>query len=181
MKTLLAVLLLGASAIAQTSSVTQTACGPDGTQFKVKTNTDQVAAREPDPSKALVYVIEDQKFKGVRDVTARVGLDGNWVGANRGNSYLWFAVSPGEHHLCTDWVSSFVSGGRSVSYSSLNAEAGKVYYFRARTTGGQGSALTNTGGLQIADNGSIDLAQIDPDEGKMLVLHSVPSISHPKK
>ncbi len=181
MKTLLAVLLLSASAIAQTSSVTQTACGPDDTQFKVKTDTSQVAVHDLDPSKALVYVVEDQKFKGLRDVTARVGLDGNWVGANRGNSYLSFAVSPGEHHLCTDWVSEFLPGGRSLSLSSLNAEAGKVYYFRARTTGGQGSALMNTGGLQIADNGSIDLTQIDPDEGKMLVLHSAPSISHPKK
>ncbi len=181
MKMLLAVLLLGAAAIAQTNAALQSACGPVDTNFKVKRNASAKAITQTDPGKALVYVIEDQKFKGVRDVTARVGLDGNWIGADRGNSYLSFAVSPGEHHLCTDWVSEFLPAGRSVSLSSLNAEAGKVYYFRARTTGGQGSALTNTGGLAIADNGAIDLQQVDPDEGKMLIASSAMSVSHPKK
>jgi len=50
-------------------------------QFQIKTD----AARPPEPQveggKALIYVVEDQKYKAVRDVTVRIGLDGAWVGA----------------------------------------------------------------------------------------------------
>jgi hypothetical protein len=74
------------SAFAQNASISaaESACGPRGAQFIVKISPDdQHATVQPDPGKALVYVIEDQKFKTVRDVTARVGVDGTWVGANR--------------------------------------------------------------------------------------------------
>jgi len=181
MKIISLAVLFAASAIAQNSSVaaTQSACGPSEAEFKIKTTSNQSAGQEPAAGKALVYVVEKQKFKAVNDVTARVGLDGTWVGANRGNSYLSFAVDPGEHHLCTDWISSFLPGGRLVSLISLNAEAGKVYFFRARTTGGPGSVMD--GRLQMADGASIDLVAVDPDEGKMLVASSVLSVSHPKK
>ncbi len=182
MKTVLLLVLFCSSAIAQDASLAavQSACGPVDAQFKIKTDANRHVIEEPPAGKALVYVIEDQKFKAVRDATARVGLDGRWVGANRGDSYLSFEVDPGEHHLCTDWVSSFLHTGRSVSLASLNAEAGKVYFFRARTTGGPSSLLDGKG-LQSADAASIDLARVDPDEGKMLVESSAQSVSHPKK
>jgi hypothetical protein len=171
MKTALAVILFATSAFAQDLSVAaaSSACGPVDTQFVVKTDSVSHAPQPADPGKALVYVIEDQKFRVFNDVTARVGLDGAWVGANRGNSYLFFSVEPGEHHLCTDWISDWLPNGRLVSLAPLTAEAGKTYYFRARTSGARDEVA------------SIDLDRVNSDEGKLLVASSPPSVSHPKK
>jgi hypothetical protein len=170
MKAALVLILLAASAFGQDLSVAAagSACGPVQTQFVVETNSSP-APPQADPGKALVYVIEDQKFKPFNDVTARVGLDGVWVGANRGNSYLFFSVDPGEHHLCTDWTSRWLPNGRLVSLAPLMAEAGKTYYFRARTSGAR---------YEVP---SIDLDRVNSDEGKLMVASSLPSVSHPKK
>jgi len=154
------------------------ACGPVQTKFVVKTDPNPHALQQPEPGKALVYVIEDQKFKNFRDVTARVGLDGAWVGANLGASYLFFSVNPGVHHLCTDWISGSLPDGRLVSLAPLNAEEGQTYYFRVRTSGGKGSTHDYE---SSAAGASIDLDLINSDEGKLLVESSALSVSHPKK
>jgi len=188
MKNALAILLFVSvciftvSACAQDLSVAsaQAACGPSTTEFNIKTNSEPSRSIEqPEPGKALVYVIEDQKYKAVRDVTTRVGVDGHWIGANRGNSHLFFSVEAGEHHLCTDWISDWLPGGRLVSLSMLNAKAGKVYFFRARTTGGPGAL--GDGRWQSADAASLDLDRVNSDEGKFLIVSSTLSVSHPKQ
>ena len=179
MKAALVMIFFAASAFGQEIPVAaaESACGPADTQFTIKTTDGLQSLRQPEPGKALVYVIEDQKMSYVRSVTSRVGLDGAWVGANRGNSYLFFSVDPGEHHLCADWVSDFVAGGRVVALAPLTAEAGKTYYFRARTIAGASSL-----GEKLRENGaSIDLDPVNSDEGKLLVASSALSVSHPKK
>lgn len=95
----------------------EAACGPSKTKFVVETQAGPHTLQQPEPGKALVYIMEEQKFKAVLDVTARAGLDGRWVGANRGNAYLFFSVEAGEHHLCTDGLHSFCPMG--VSYRWL--------------------------------------------------------------
>src|ERR1700683_4199892 len=133
MKTVLAVVLFSISAFAQnlSAAAAESACGPSNIQFAIKTSNNAHQLAPPDPGRALVYVVEDQKFKVVNDVTTRVGVDGAWGGANRGDSYFSFAVEPGKHHLCTDWISDFLPGGRLVSLTSFTAESGSVYYLRA--------------------------------------------------
>lgn len=177
MKSALVMFLFTVSAFAQDSSVVaaESACGPRDTHFDVTTNTnnDPHSLLQPETGKALVYVVEDQKFKVVKDVTTRVGVDGAWVGANRGNSYLSFSVEPGEHHLCADWISDFLPHGRLVSLDSFTAEPGKVYYFRART-----SASPTSG--KAGDGASIDLDLVNSDEGKLLVASASLSVSHSK-
>jgi hypothetical protein len=169
-KIALAVFLFSISAFGQNASLIA-ACGPQETQFRVDVvaATGQPSQPQTDPAKALVYVIEDQKYKLMRDVTTRVGVDGAWVGANRGNSYLFFAVPPGEHHLCTDWTSDFVPGGRLISLTSFTAEAGQTYYFRARTSGAKD------------EKPAIDLDPLNTDEGKFLVASLRLSDSKAKK
>jgi hypothetical protein len=181
MKAALVVILLAASALAQdiSTAAAESACGPSDSQFAIKTKVGDHPLAQTDPGRALVYVIEEQKFRAFRDVTARVGLDGSWVGANRGNSYLFFPVDPGEHHLCTDWISEWLPGGRLVSLANFTAEPGKIYYFRARTTGGP-SAIGD-GKWEAADGASIDLDLVNSDEGKLMIARSVLSVSHPKK
>ncbi len=176
MKTVLVVFLLSVSAFAQNLSVAaaESACGPGNVQFVIKTNNNAHQLAHPDPGKALVYVVEDQKFKVVNDVTTRVGVDGAWVGANRGNSYFSFSLEPGEHHLCTDWISDFLPNGRLVSLTSFNAESGAVYYVRARTSASPTSGKAGAGA-------SIDLDLVNEDEGRLLVASSELSLSQEKK
>ena len=70
----------------------------------------------------------------IGDVTTRVGLDGTWVGANHGRSYVSFAVEPGQHRVCTDWQSSFKAVQKLSGAADLTAEAGKTYYYRMEVT-----------------------------------------------
>ena len=99
---------------------------------------------------------------------AHVRMDGAWLGANRGNTYLSFSIDPGEHHFCVDWSSSGFERGL-VSLTNLTAEPGKIYYLRARTTGGRYTFP------------SLDLELVNSDEGKLLLALSAPSHSEIKK
>jgi hypothetical protein len=150
------------------------------TQFDVKVDSAAHPSMAPDQGKALVVVIEDQETKFIRDVTIRVGLDGAWMGADRGNSYFFFAVTPGVRHLCADWETSHPDQ-RIVALANLTAEAGKIYYFRARTWG---SFTSGASGSSVSDprlNWVLDLDPINDDQGQLLVATSGLSSSRPKK
>lgn len=171
-------ILMAASVSAQDAvptAIFQSACGPMDVKFQIKQEGSQSVNPKVEEGKALVFVIEDEQFKAAKEVTVRVGVDGAWVGATRGNSYLFFTVEPGEHHLCADIVTGVLSAGRRVSLYGLTAEAGSVYYFRARTTGGPSSAMYRNG---LDDIISIDLDRLNNDEGKYLVAYSPLSVSN---
>lgn len=102
------------------------ACGNDAVQFNVTTQKGQPAPAPPAGDKAQIVFIETAY--GL-NVTSRIGMDGAWVGADQGNSYLTLDVTPGLHHLCANWQSSFQTMDRLVQLYALNAEPGKVYYF----------------------------------------------------
>jgi len=174
MKAAIAVILFFvASAFAQETPAVphpQAACGPTGIGFDTETSTAQTPA-QPDPGKALVYVAEDfQPTIGVGAITIKVGLDGAWMGATHGGSYIFFQVSPGEHHLCIKWQSHFKRFSKLAAFARLNAEPGKTYYFRARSMYNPRWA-----------NEYLDLDALDPDEGQYMVATSRPMASHPKK
>lgn len=105
------------------------ACGSDNVMFKVKARKNQPAPAAPAEGKAQVVFIE--MVEGLR-ATARIGMDGAWVGADKGASYFALDVTPGMHHLCANWQSSFNSLDRQVQLFALNAEPGKVYYFHIK-------------------------------------------------
>ncbi len=114
-------------------------CGPADVKFDVKTDKRHVAVTKSVPDKALVFVISQQKSAvnvssfpfGTERAITRVGLDGNWVGANHGNSYVSFTANPGVHHVCTDWQSVVPSKQKLSGAADLPAEAGKTYYYLA--------------------------------------------------
>ena len=181
MRTVFVVIFLASFAFAQNPDRVPhapPACGPLNAEFQTKIDYNQAADFQPESGKALVYVVEDQKFHAAKEVTARIGLDGAWVGATHGESYIFFPVDPGEHHLCADWRSTLLSNGRRVSLFAFTAEAGKVYYFRARTMGGPSSMLDRS---SLDESASLDLEPVNDDEGKLLVSNSPYSASHPKK
>jgi len=75
-----------------------------------------------------VYVIElynlSDKGKFNRP-TIRQGLDGAWLGATQGFTYVSSAVKPGSHHLCSQWQSQLVIRSQQVSLYNFEAVAGK--------------------------------------------------------
>lgn len=174
MKTLVAVMLLAAYGLAQQSSTPPAfheACGPRQMKFDTSTSTARPQA-QPEPGKALVYVVEDLPTVGatIGAPTFKIGLDGAWMGATHGSSYLFFSVNPGEHHMCLRWQSHLEMISRLVSFARLTAESDKTYYFRAR-------AISSSSPPTLY----LDLDPIDPDEGQYLVASSPLSASQAKK
>jgi hypothetical protein len=183
MKAFLVVLLFAAVALAQDPSAitsAESACGSREIKFDAKLAANQHPTPQPEPGKALVYVIEDlgqcsgcsagsnSFFTQVDHALTRVGMDGSWAGANHGSSYIFFAADPGEHHLCINWQSRLEIRSRAFAMANFRAEEGKTYYFRERVFPGH-------------DDYSFDLDPLNDDQGKYLIAISAFSASHPKK
>jgi hypothetical protein len=147
-------------------------CGPSPINFNVKTDKNQHPTPSPEPGKAMVYVFDTVKLDPglvIGTVTLRIGLDGDWMGANHGDSYFYFPVDPGEHRVCAQWQSTFERLSKLASAASLTAEAGQVYYFRAIAD------------ARTRDRGAVRLEPLDPAEALPLTSSSGFSTSHPKK
>jgi hypothetical protein len=172
MKTALVLLLLAASAFAQDPGAVmaaKAACGPSSVKFDAQQDTTQHPTPEPDPGKALVYVVQSLgEIECTSCALTKVAMDGAWVGATQGTSYLFVPVEPGEHHICANWQSRFEWKSKALALANFTAEAGHVYYFRVR--------LSLSRMIYV-----FDLDPINSDEGKLLVASSGLSVSHPKK
>jgi hypothetical protein len=156
------------------------ACGNDKVKFDVSTQKDQPAPGTPAEGKAQIVFVETIEKENLAfcvgcDVVARLGLDGAWVGANKGNSYFAYSVEPGEHHLCTNWESPMAFLAKKVGMASFIAEPGKVYYFQARF-------LMKMVDIDTAEmEQRLDLTQLSADEAKYRMKISALSTSQPKK
>jgi hypothetical protein len=177
MKTVALLLVLLASPVfAQETSDTNNplwACGPAATKFDVAATppADVVPVQLPAMGKALLYVIQDLgqgDYAGVASPTFRIGLDGAWIGALKGRSFFSFAVSPGEHHLCSNWQSRRDEYSAFSALANFTAESGEIYYFRLRF-------------LSSYRVPQLDLAQTNRDEARYLVSFSSLAVSHPKR
>jgi len=175
MKTVLALALLATFSYAEDNPTLNrafAACGPLDVQFDAPASTSH-EMDQPEAGKSLVYIAEEFR-KAPRELgnpAIRIAMDGQWIGAVRPNSYLFFSVEPGEHHLCTSWQSHLERLSRLAGFASLTAEPGKTYYFRARVT-------YSTSGPASATNMNLDWEQVAPDEGQFLVASYHLSNSH---
>ena len=154
--------LCSVAAFAQEEAFTAatSACGPMPDHLKVSPDPTKQALTQPEPGKALVYVIEDD---GVANriiggnITWRIGLDGAWVaGMNRHNPYVTISLTPGEHHLCANWQSSLGYLAKATSLAHLDAQIDKIYYFRVREWESQTVVF-------------VDLQPVDSDQAKLLL------------
>lgn len=180
--TLVPLLLLAVPAMAQTipePAPPSSPCGPDKVKFDVKLDRSQHSLSDPEPGKALVYVVEVFQRPPAEwgTPTIRVGLNGKWMGANHGTSYLLFPVDPGENHICANWQSVQRQLSHQHALSSFVAEAGKTYFFRVQTR----FETYAQGGLHPESLWTFDLQPINSDEGKGFIAASPLSISQPKK
>ena len=144
-------------------------CGNPATKLEISTTKTPLPAAF-EPSTAVVIVVEDNSnFGSAPKPTTRVGIDGQWVGANHGNTYVRYAVDPGVHHLCASWqpqaalglagITTLKKMSRRSAVTSFTAQAGSVYYFRVR------NVFFDTDTSQVIE---IRLDPEDPDEGQLL-------------
>jgi hypothetical protein len=169
---LFATFLLTSLAFAQSDgSVGALGCGAPDAKFDVRTEKEQHST-QPEAGKALVYFLQDDSdFNSRPRPTTRMGIDGTWVGATQSNSYFYFSVDPGVHHLCASWQTTVVLGqGHKTAAAHFTAEANGVYYFEVKDTWWR-------------DGGSagIHLKPLDSDEGQLMASKFSVSISQPKK
>jgi hypothetical protein len=149
-------------------------CGPADVEFSVKLSKPQQASA-PNPGKALVYVLEDAKVDdsvfGLGGITARVGLDGSWIGATGSQSFMSFPVDTGDHRVCVNWQSSLESRAKLGGALTITAEPGKIYYLRI-------SVYATVNRDHPYD---MELEAIDPAEAQFMMSWMSLSTSHPKK
>jgi hypothetical protein len=117
------------------------ACGPKEHKFSVRTDKNQHPTPEPPSDKALVYVIRPT-WMGNK-VQTKLGVDGQWVGVNRGNNYFFLTLEPGEHYFC--------SQAENRSAVALKVEPGKTYYLQQKIRMGFMKARTRVEVLDEAE------------------------------
>ena len=130
----------------------EAACGPQNARFHVEVAPHETPQNAPQ-GEATVYVIENA---WTRTPTVRIAVDGKWVGATKGWSYLAVYVKPGQHHLCISKQTRSNKLDDNVALAPLLAKAGGEYYF-----------LADTAGFILP--GLLALEDIDADEGKLLI------------
>jgi hypothetical protein len=138
------------------------ACDKDSIQFKVKTVKNQ-AAPSPEAGKALIVFFESVSGDFASSPMSRFGIDGSWVGANKGASYFAVSVAPGEHNICVVRQSGAKSDRVNVGEAHLNAEAGGVYYYDFIITRTPIGSPEQKGGGGLPGSPAHDMTPKDPE------------------
>lgn len=146
---ILLVCLCAIAPVTAAARILPPACGDDKIKFEVKVEKGSLDLPPLAPGKARIVFIETLTKHGVigRAATTRYGVDGTWMGANKGDSYFYVDVDPGHHEVCANWQAVNTTGN-SVGVAQVNAKAGGIYYFEAAIldvaeSPGPGAVYTN--------------------------------------
>jgi hypothetical protein len=168
--------------VATCATVLPDACGNEKVSFEIQLQKNPPAPAAPEAGKAQVFFIEKSEkppaigclSAGVscNDV-ARFGVDGAWVGATKGNSYLPISLEPGLRHLCA-------VVGKEVHAEPLTVEAGHAYYFQVEYEAeGRQYGTAKEPNYQVEKN--VRFSMLNEDEGKYRVKASALSVATPKR
>jgi hypothetical protein len=173
---LLSCAFLCATVPVHAKTVLPDACGDDSVKFDVKTAEGQPRPAPPPEGKAQIVFFENAERYGfyLTEPSTRFGIDGAWVGANKGNSYFVSTVDPGLHHLCVNWQSGKDSESSKVSMASVTAEPNKTYYFQVKI-------LLRQDSQGWVKERTFELTQLGEDDGKYRMKASALSTSKPAK
>ncbi|MGB7207222.1 MAG: DUF2846 domain-containing protein [Pyrinomonadaceae bacterium] len=119
------------------------ACGTESVNYKPTTDKKQHPIPDAPADKAMIYVMRTT-ILGYK-IHSKLAVDGKWMGVNRGKTYFFFTLDPGEHFFCSE--------AENQDYLALTVEAGKTYYLKQRVEPGIWKART-------------DLAVIDEEKAK---------------
>jgi hypothetical protein len=108
------------------------ACPKVDIKFSADTDKKSHPTPEPESGKALLYVLRPTMYGN--KIQSKLGIDGQWVGLNRGRNYFFVQLDPGEHYLC--------SKSENRSTMALTVEAGKTYFVEQKVRMGFMKART---------------------------------------
>ncbi len=160
----------------------EAACGDPFAKFTVQPGALNPPTVSIGKNEARVYVIQDtvipskpgQKLAGA--ATIKVGIQGRWVGATSGRSYIVVPVQAGENHFCgrvevskIGWWTAGCFPVGNTALLRLQVVAGKTYYVRAK-------AYQIDVGVDDDFICAINLDTVNPDEGKLLLAESLPAV-----
>jgi hypothetical protein len=155
-------------------------CGDDHARFDVKTEKNAPAPAPPQPGKArIVFIgrIDAPGCLGCSVFSPRIGVDGSWVGATKGDSYFVLDVDPGVHHVCADWKSLSAAQGKNVGVASITVEPGQTYFFEVKITGASEGV---SGPPTVRTEWVLDLKQLSDDKGWDRMKTSALAMSTPR-
>jgi hypothetical protein len=109
------------------------ACGTTEVNYKADTDKKNHPTPEAPTDKALIYVMRTTMF-GYK-INSKLAVDGEWKGVNRGKTYFFFTLEPGEHYFCSE--------SENQDYLKLFVEAGKTYYLQQQVEFGAWKARTD--------------------------------------
>lgn len=176
--------LLGFKGQAFAANDLPTGCGPDAAHYKVKTekNTAEMGGAPADKARLVFVQTLDGDFPS--GPTSRFGVDGAWVGAAKGRSFLTVEVAPGTHQICASRQSSAKLEHENAGTMSVQVEAGQTYVYQFTIKGVEVSGAemhTSASGVpgtsmtakdpQTAD--SVELTA-QPASSVPVLLHGVP-------
>ena len=109
------------------------ACGTKEVEFKIETDKKNHPTPDAPADKALIYVLRPTMIGF--GIQSKLAVDGEWKGVNRGKTYFYLMVEPGERFFC--------SQAENQDYLKLTVEAGKTYYLQQKVEMGFFKARTN--------------------------------------
>lgn len=159
----------------------EAACGNPADQFLVQANPITGVLPPVISGQARVVLFEyrgnifmplgplDARRHYLYGPTMRIGLDGKWIGATKGRSYIVFFVAPGAHHLCVQWQRGpgTINSG-TIALAAFTAAANETYVRAVSFIPGAYSA-------------ALEWLPIDADEENLLLNTSVPAVFTIKK
>ena len=117
------------------------ACGTSKVDYTWTVDKTQHPTPEPPSDKAMIYVLRTTII-GYK-IASKLAVDGEWKGVNRGRSYFFFTVDPGEHYFCSE--------SENQDYLAVKVEAGKTYFLQQKVEAGVWKARTNLEIMSEAD------------------------------
>jgi hypothetical protein len=109
------------------------ACGTEKIDY-AQTKKDEHPTPEAPADKALIYVLRMRYNNFAYNIHSKLAVDGKWMGTNRGKTYFYFTVDPGEHHFCSE-----VGNQDAIT---MAVEPGKTYYLQQHIVTGTWKART---------------------------------------
>jgi hypothetical protein len=105
------------------------ACGDEKVKVDIAVQKPSSAPPAANSTPATLVFVQRLSEACVGCSVARVGLDGIWVGANKGASFFSVTTAPGDHHVCAFWDAPLAKIENRVGLTDFEAIAGQIYYF----------------------------------------------------
>ena len=117
---------------ADTAALRVKACGTENVDYDAETKKDQHPTPEAPADKALIYVMRTTNF--AYNIHSKLAVDGKWMGTNRGKTYFYITVDPGEHHFCSEAANQ--------DAITMAVKPGEIYYLLQHVKAGTWKART---------------------------------------